>query len=561
MDSGWLACCPKSRQGCHIHYLSHVMHTLSNVRQPIAVRLFLAVLSTTLIITLVGMGLLHLGMQKGFSRYVAQVEMQRLDNLVNHLTTLYAEYGSWPAVLDQAQKELQQKGLPLNDGFEQRWLRFQHEKMLRKQIEQRRLREQNSVVDMRPQNDRPPEPSSLRATLPPSTEKFPPLSFQRPAWPYDRLGLGKRLVLYDQNHHYVSGIKTTENLPMREILLNKKVIGYLAVKPALDPEDSLSLNFFTAQSRYLIVIYLVCLVVSAIVSMLLAAHFRDPIKSLLDAASELIKGNYNQHIPVKRRDELGDLATAMNTLSDILHQHEQSRRQWVADTSHELRTPISVLQAQIEALQDGIRQATPNHLEAMQRQVMTLKKLVQDLNELAQADVGQLKCYFLQVDPWSIVQQEVDGFQQKYLSKGITLEAIASTTPAPILNIDPDRIRQVVANLLENSWRYTSAPGRVIVSSGQDDQYWYLYVEDTLPGVSDEALAHLGERFYRLDHSRNRDTGGSGLGLALSRQIAEVHQGHLSFAHSELGGLKAILSLPLKQSPAIYTSNLDSLRR
>lgn len=530
-------------------------------RAPIATQLFFAVLLSTLIITFAGLALLQLGMQKGFSRYVAEMEMQRLDNLMERLVMLYEQHGSWPAALEYDRQRILKKGQVVEDGFEGRWLHRQHEKVLR-EILRNKMQEMDKARLNQLQREAQEEGREFRFP-PPFMDKnikgvpdlpdfvrdggpMPPPD-QRPFFPFqDRLGLGQRLVLYDSNYKYVAGIRTREKLPTRQIMLNGKVIGYLALQPAEAPDDSLSISFFKAQSRYLGWIYFVCLIVSAIVSMLLAAHFRKPIQALLMAASELTKGNYQQHIETVRRDELGDLAAAINRLSHILDQHEQSRKQWVADTSHELRTPISVLQVQIEALQDGVRKPSPSHFEAMQRQVLTLRKLVEDLNELAKADVGQLNCNFLNVNPWSIVAQEVDSFREKFAAKQISVNAIVPKFDLT-LHMDPDRIRQVVANLLENSWRYTDDGGRVNVSVHIEPDFWALYVDDSYPNVPEEALPQLGERFYRVDHSRTRATGGTGLGLALSKQIVEIHGGSLQFLHSPLGGLRVILRLPLSE--------------
>lgn len=532
---------------------------LHKFRAPIATQLFFAVLLSTLIITFAGLALLQLGMQKGFSRYVAEMEMQRLDSLMERLAMLYEQYGSWQAVLQHDRELMQKKGLDADDNFEKRWLHRQHERVLRDTVRKKIMEMDKARLD---QWQREALAEGRDFKFPPpfmeknDKDKFSPPDFmrdggpmpppdQRPFFPFqDRLGLGQRLALYDGNYQYVAGIRSNEKLPMRQIMVNGKLIGYLALQPAEAPDDSLSISFFKAQSRYLGWIYFVCLIVSAIVSMLLAAHFRKPIQALLLAASELIKGNYQQHIETVRRDELGDLAAAINRLSHILDQHEQSRKQWVADTSHELRTPISVLLVQIEALQDGIRKPSPSHFEAMQRQVLTLRKLVEDLNELAKADVGQLNCHFMQSDPWSIVAQEVDSFREKFAAKQIDLKAIAPKSKIS-LHIDPDRIRQVVANLLENSWRYTDEGGQVNVSVHMEPEFWALYVDDSYPDVPEEALSQLGERFYRVDHSRTRATGGTGLGLALSRQIMEIHGGSLQFLHSPLGGLRVILRLPL----------------
>ncbi|MBP7218783.1 MAG: sensor histidine kinase efflux regulator BaeS, partial [Acinetobacter sp.] len=234
----------------------------------------------------------------------------------------------------------------------------------------------------------------------------------------------------------------------------------------------------------------------------------------------------------------------LNHLADILHQHEESRRQWVADTSHELKTPLAVLQAQIEAMQDGIRKATPEHLDAMMRQVSSLKKLTQDLADLAQADAQQLKCYFAQVNPWEVVLQEVDNFKSNFGQN--QLEVSVSGSGAD-LSLDRDRLKQIIVNLLGNCVRYTEQGGKIHIHTQQNQQQWQLYVDDSPLGVSDAQLARLGERFYRVDDSRTRSTGGTGLGLALSCQLAQALGGSLKFEHSPLGGLRCVLTFPKNQ--------------
>jgi two-component system sensor histidine kinase BaeS len=216
----------------------------------------------------------------------------------------------------------------------------------------------------------------------------------------------------------------------------------------------------------------------------------------------------------------------------------------VADTSHELRTPLAVLRAQLEALQDGVRSATPDTLEAMLRQVLALNKLIDELYALARADVGALDCKPAPLDLWAFAGAHAQGFAARLQAAGLTLEAGTAPTNALVL-ADPDRLRQVLDNLFENSLRYTSPGGRIALHSHVDDGQLQLVIDDSAPGVPDDALARLAERFYRVDASRSRAHGGAGLGLALCRRLLEAQGGSLAFAHSPLGGLRAILSLPL----------------
>jgi two-component system sensor histidine kinase BaeS len=275
----------------------------------------------------------------------------------------------------------------------------------------------------------------------------------------------------------------------------------------------------------------------------LATYFKTPIQRLLNGTRELTKGNYQHQVMVNRNDELGDLSQQLNQLALILDQHETSRRQWVADTSHELKTPLAVLQAQIEAMQDGIRKATPEHLDAMMRQVSSLKKLTKDLADLAQADAQQLSCYFTEVHPWQVIEQEIENFKPSFAQANLSISATGQETT---LQLDVDRFKQIMVNLIGNSIRYTEAGGQVHIHTQESATHWTVYVDDSPFALNDEQLARLGERFYRVDDSRTRATGGTGLGLALSRKIAQALGGELSFAHSPLGGLRCKLTFPKK---------------
>ena len=337
------------------------------------------------------------------------------------------------------------------------------------------------------------------------------------------------------------GEPTDEQISYRPIMVNNQIVGYLGLKPVLEQDDAISINFFSKQKRYLLLVYVLSFIASLIAALLLATYFKKPIQRLLMGTRELTKGNYQHQVAVNRNDELGDLSNELNQLAVILDQHETSRRQWVADTSHELKTPLAVLQAQIEAMQDGIRKPTPEHFASMLNQVSSLKKLTKDLADLAQADAQQLNCYLTTLNPWDVVMQEVESFKPKFEQADLKITATGEGTS---LQLDIDRFKQIMVNLLGNSIRYTEAGGEVHVHTEQDETQWTVYVDDSPFGLTDEQLARLGERFYRVDDSRTRATGGTGLGLALSVKIARALGGELSFDHSPLGGLRCKLTFP-----------------
>ena len=546
---------------------------------PLAIRLFLTVLLTTLVIATISLGVLHWTMQKNFARYVADVEMQKLDRLIANLGNVYTVYHDWGNAIQAQILQIEGNAAPDDyDRLSQWWLRRQYDIALQQRYfndhtlltlsptlaqnnteiknrqifndEELKILKQNLPSEYQPFEGLrfPLSPSQFRLKKDAKDDKQETKSSSSPEHVKkrfvsipDRLGLSSRLSLYDEKHQFIVGEPATDQIAYRPILVDQKVVGYLGLKPVLDQDDASSINFFSNQKRYLLLVYALTVLSSLVAALLMAAYFKKPIQRLLNATLELTRGNYQHQVVIKRNDELGDLSNQLNHLADILHQHEESRRQWVADTSHELKTPLAVLQAQIEAMQDGIRKATPEHLDAMMRQVSSLKKLTQDLADLAQADAQQLKCYFAEVNPWDVVLQEVENFkptfEQKQLDVSLSGEGIS-------LSLDRDRFKQIIVNLLGNCVRYTEQGGKIQIHTQQNEHEWILYVDDSPFGVSNEQLARLGERFYRVDDSRTRSTGGTGLGLALSCKLAQALGGSLTFNHSPLGGLRCVLTFP-----------------
>lgn len=546
---------------------------------PLAIRLFLTVLLTTLVIATISLGVLHWTMQKNFARYVADVEMQKLDRLIANLGNVYTVYHDWGNAIQAQILQIEGNAAPDDyDRLSQWWLRRQYDIAL-----QQRYFNDHTLLSLSPtlaQNNtelknrqifNDEELKILKQNLPSEYQPFEGLRFPLSPSQFrlkkdakddkqesksssssehvkkrfvsipDRLGLSSRLSLYDEKHQFIVGEPATDQIAYRPILVDQKVVGYLGLKPVLDQDDASSINFFSNQKRYLLLVYALTVLSSLVAALLMATYFKKPIQRLLNATLELTRGNYQHQVVIKRNDELGDLSNQLNHLADILHQHEESRRQWVADTSHELKTPLAVLQAQIEAMQDGIRKATPEHLDAMMRQVSSLKKLTQDLADLAQADAQQLKCYFAEVNPWDVVLQEVDNFKSTFEQNQLE---VSLSGEGALLSLDRDRFKQIIVNLLGNCVRYTEQGGKIQIHTQQNEHEWVLYVDDSPFGVSDEQLARLGERFYRVDDSRTRSTGGTGLGLALSCKLAQALGGSLAFNHSPLGGLRCVLTFP-----------------
>jgi two-component system sensor histidine kinase BaeS len=364
--------------------------------------------------------------------------------------------------------------------------------------------------------------------------------------------LGYRIGLLDKDRRYLAGAIVNPLIVAfasidrfgRHLVVDGKTVGYLIVATPQNPDDDLAVAFLVDQQRNLFIVAAISVLLSALVAALLAAYFRKPIRQLVEGARRLEAARFDTRLTIRRSDELGELAHTFNHLAARLEDTERSRQQWIADTAHELRTPLSVLRGQVEALQDGIRSTTPENLAIMLRQVGALTKLVDELYQLARADIGQLSCDKTANDVWRLVEEVLDGFAEKFRVAELTV-AMGTLPARSTVYCDVDRIRQVVTNLLENCVRYTAAGGGIEVRGMAVRDELRVEISDSVPGVPEHAISHLGERFFRVEPSRNRQFGGTGLGLALSRQILDAHEGRLEFGPSPLGGLRVTVVLKL----------------
>jgi signal transduction histidine kinase len=231
-------------------------------------------------------------------------------------------------------------------------------------------------------------------------------------------------------------------------------------------------------------------------------------------------------------------------MADALQSAEESRRAMTADIAHELRNPLAVQRANLEALQDGIYPLTPENLTPILEQNLLLTRLVEDLRTLALADSGHLN---LERSPTLLrdcVQRVVEQFSPQADSRGIAIQWSAREDCPPV-NVDAGRIEQIIGNLLSNALRYTPQGGKIWLDLTCTGEQIQLTVRDSGPGIPVEALPHVFERFFRADRSRSRAEGGSGLGLAIARRLAEAHGGSLTAANHPQGGALFTLTLPL----------------
>ncbi len=279
-------------------------------------------------------------------------------------------------------------------------------------------------------------------------------------------------------------------------------------------------------------------------ALFLSYRLLRPIRELTGAANQLAAGNLSQRVPVRGDDELATLASTFNHMAASLQQAETRRRALTADIAHELRTPLAVQRAHLEALEDGIYDLTLDSLKPIEEHNYLLTRLVDDLRMLALADSGQLELVCTPTDISALIKRVIARLEPQAGERQIEIQLTLDES-CPSLSLDAQRIEQILHNLLDNALRYAPDSGVISVQCSVVSDQCLLTIQDSGPGIPSEELTHVFERFYRADKSRSRADGGTGLGLSIARKIAQAHGGDLTAANHPDGGAVFTLILPI----------------
>ena len=319
--------------------------------------------------------------------------------------------------------------------------------------------------------------------------------------------------------------------------------GNLLFNPRLADEPAVEVSTSTrAINPYLIWGGLLAAVCALILTLFLSGRILAPVEALSKAARKLSRGDFSQRVNVTTRDEVGDLATTFNRMAEELGHTEELRRNMVADVAHELRTPLSNIRGLAEAMRDGVLEADSKTLGSIHEEVMLLTRLVEDLQELSLTEAGHLKLDIQEVDISDLARRAVDAARPRLEAKGVQLDM--ELPPSIIVSGDGERLAQVVRNLLVNALNYTPEGGRIGVAVVRKGEEVEIRVTDTGVGISSEELPHIFERFYRVDKSRARATGGVGLGLTIAKRLVDAHGGQIEVQSEEGKGSTFIVTLP-----------------
>lgn len=282
--------------------------------------------------------------------------------------------------------------------------------------------------------------------------------------------------------------------------------------------------------------------VGLVVSYFLSGNITRPLRQLSQAAEKIRQGDLKQEVPVDTQDEVGQLAEVFNQMSAELAANESNRQELLANIAHELKTPLAVLQGHLESMLDGVEEPAPDKLFSMQEEVMRLTRLVGDLRDLSLAQVHRLELHLQPVDLDEKVERAADMLEPLLEEK--RLHFVKNMAPSlPVRQLDPDRVNQILYNLITNAIRYTHPGTAILLQTEAAGKRVRLTIADEGPGIAPEDLDHIFEQFYRGDKSRNRASGGSGIGLSLAKSFVEAQGGTITARNRKEGGAEFVVEL------------------
>lgn len=362
---------------------------------------------------------------------------------------------------------------------------------------------------------------------------------------------GGNLVYDPQNLGAEGSLEGEEFQSAIPLVVDGEAVGYLLPPGGHVFGQNVEAELLGQLNQALLSAALIAGGLALILALLLAFYLLRPVRELRRAATRMSEGDLTQRVRVSGKDELATLGKAFNHMAASLEEGEQRRQSMTADIAHELRTPLAVQRANLEAMLDGVYPLTTKNLGPVLEQNQLLTRLVADLRTIALVDAGELNLNILHADLNRIVSSVVERFRpqadRQQISLGIELDAAC-----PVMEADRDRIEQILINLLNNALHYTPEGGEIRISTSCNihiaGQFALVEIRDSGAGIPPDALPHIFERFYRVDRSRSREEGGTGLGLAIARKLAEAHGGTLIAANNPEGGALFRLSLPIRRS-------------
>ncbi|KAA3661890.1 MAG: HAMP domain-containing protein [Chloroflexi bacterium] len=320
--------------------------------------------------------------------------------------------------------------------------------------------------------------------------------------------------------------------------------------------DDLFIHFRTAVTEATFIALTTATLIAIGISLFISRRVITPVRDMMHASRQIAQGNYGRRVstptnrPITELDEMGQLAHSFNQMAAQLEESDTLRRQLIGDVSHELTTPLTVIKGSMEGLMDGILPADPETYQQVYHEAARLQRLVTDLQELSRVEAGSYDLHIQPIDLGALTNKIANQLRHQFEDKGVQLHL---HIPSALLMVeaDSDRISQLLINLIGNALQYTPAGERVDVTLQRKDNGIFFSIADTGMGIAPDHLPHLFTRFYRVDKSRARASGGSGIGLTIARHLVEAHNGRIWAESKGLGqGSQFMFWLPLTQTNA-----------
>ena len=371
----------------------------------------------------------------------------------------------------------------------------------------------------------------------------------RPAMPGQPTRLIAVLTLIDAAGNELSTFPADQESPRRSVIgrlplvVDGQTVGWLQVRPASIPIGSPEEEFLQRTSRAILLGIALATVMALGLGLILARQLSRPIRALTAATRAMARGALGTQVDIRAHDELGELGSAFNQMSTDLARSSQLRRQMTADIAHDLRTPLSVILGYTEALNDGKFVGDMSIYAILHDEAQQLSRLIDDLRMLSLADAGELPLQRHVIPPRELLERTAAAHRVKAQEQGVQF-TVDAADDLPRVNVDPERMQQVLGNLVSNALRYTPTGGEIALWGEADEGHVTLHVQDSGNGITPEDLPLIFERFYRGDRARHSNMGESGLGLPIAKSLVEMHQGTIAVASQVGQGTTFSISLP-----------------
>ncbi len=341
----------------------------------------------------------------------------------------------------------------------------------------------------------------------------------------------------------------------RPIRVRGETVALARLRASGRMPDAVEMSFLQRQYLGIVAVSALLVLIALASAWYFARCWVRPVQAVQQATARIAQGDFAVRVALSDHheagdNEMGDLVRDVNRMAENLHKMERTRQRWGAEISHELRTPLAVLRGELEAMIDGVRPLNSEAVRSLHEEVLQLGALVDDLHLLAMSDLDALPCQYAEMDALVLVRQSLQRYEGRAAASGLVLKAALPQEACLPVYWDSTRIEQLLSNMLENSIRYTDAPGQIMLTLRHVKDRIAITIEDTTPGVPLADLPHVFEPLYRADAARSRHRGGSGLGLAICATIVKRHGGCVEATSSALGGLRLHISLPVNAEGA-----------